>query len=101
MDDVKALSIEELAAFRSQLNKWDFESHGAHMEREFVFEDFVKAFAFMTQVAALAHEQDHHPNWSNVYKRVHIRLFTHDCSGLTTKDIRLAKAIDLVFDKSM
>jgi 4a-hydroxytetrahydrobiopterin dehydratase len=48
----------------------------------------------MTQVAVLAEAQDHHPEWSNVWNRVHIVLTTHDAGGLSIKDIQLAKDID-------
>lgn len=58
------------------------------------FGDFLEAFAFMTDVAALAEEQAHHPEWSNVYNRVQIRLTTHDAgNSITDKDRTLADAI--------
>ncbi len=58
------------------------------------FKDFVDAFTFMTEVAALAEEHQHHPEWSNVYNRVSIRLTTHDAGNtLTDKDRLLAEAI--------
>ena len=48
----------------------------------------------MTKVASLAEEQQHHPEWSNVYNRVSIRLRTHDANNsVTEKDRRLAAAI--------
>ena len=59
------------------------------------FKNFVDAFAFMTDVAALAERHDHHPEWSNVYNRVTIRLTTHDAGNqITDKDRQLAKAIE-------
>ena len=67
---------------------------GEGLEAEFKFNDFVEAFAFMTKVASLAEEQQHHPEWSNVYNRVSIRLRTHDANNsVTEKDRRLAAAI--------
>jgi 4a-hydroxytetrahydrobiopterin dehydratase len=63
---------------------------------DFSFRDFVQAFGFMAQVALLAEKADHHPEWSNVYKRVHILLTTHDAGGVTPKDIALAKQIDAI-----
>ena len=58
------------------------------------FDDFVAAFAFMTEVAELAEAHAHHPEWSNVYNRVTIRLTTHDAGNVVTeKDRALAAAI--------
>lgn len=63
--------------------------------KEFVFQNFTQAFAFMTEVAFLAEKHNHHPNWSNVYNRVEIKLTTHDAGNtVTDKDRNLAKAID-------
>ena len=67
---------------------------GEGLEAEFEFKDFAEAFAFMTKVASIAEEQQHHPEWSNVYNRVSIRLRTHDANNsITEKDRRLAAAI--------
>jgi 4a-hydroxytetrahydrobiopterin dehydratase len=68
--------------------------NGDGIDRTYKFADFVAAFAFMTRVALLAEKADHHPEWSNVYSRVEIRLTTHDAGGLSTRDFALAKAID-------
>lgn len=63
--------------------------------RSFSFKDFSEAFAFMTRVALLAEQHGHHPNWSNVWNNVEIRLNTHDAGDIVTdKDRKLAEAID-------
>ena len=64
--------------------------------REYIFADFVEAFGFMSQVAMLAERANHHPEWSNVYKRVTIKLTTHDCAGLSQLDFALAHEIDQI-----
>lgn len=70
------------------------------LERTFVFRDFKSAFAFMTEVAFYAEQQNHHPEWSNVYNRVQVRLSTHDAGNtVTDKDRRLAADMDQVFEK--
>lgn len=71
-----------------------WEHRGDGIERRYVFGDFTQAFAFMTRVALLAEKADHHPEWSNVYNKVDIRLTTHDAGGLSARDFALAKAID-------
>ena len=62
--------------------------------KRFVFTDFNEAFGFMARVALGAERMDHHPEWSNVYNRVEITLSTHDCGGLSARDIKLAAFID-------
>lgn len=63
--------------------------------RAFTFRDFKEAFVFMTQVAALADERDHHPTWTNTYNKLEIWLSTHDAGNtVTRKDRELAAAID-------
>lgn len=73
---------------------WAMSDQGRAMEKKFIFKDFAQAFGFMTQVALAAERQDHHPEWSNVWNKVSVRLSTHDAGCVTDKDIRLAKAID-------
>jgi len=63
--------------------------------KEFVFKDFKEAFAFMTKVAVIAEELKHHPEWTNTYNKVTIKLSTHDAGNVVTeKDRELAKRID-------
>jgi 4a-hydroxytetrahydrobiopterin dehydratase len=67
------------------------------LKKTYQFDDFRQAFAFMTRVAFLAEEQQHHPNWSNVYNTVTIELTTHDAGNIVTdKDRKLAEAIDKI-----
>ena len=70
------------------------------LQRTFKFKDFIEAFAFMTEVAFHAEQQNHHPNWSNVYNTVEFQLNTHDAGNtVTEKDRKLATAIDNVYAK--
>lgn len=65
------------------------------MSKDFHFKDFSEAFSFMTRVALLAEKMDHHPDWSNCWNRVTIRLSTHDAGGIVTeRDLELAERID-------
>ena len=67
---------------------------GGALYRKFAFNDFAEAFAFMTRVAAIAEEQNHHPDWSNSWNTVEISLRSHDKSAITQRDHDLANAID-------
>jgi 4a-hydroxytetrahydrobiopterin dehydratase len=76
------------------LPEWDYDAEKKAIARRFTFNDFSAAFAFMTRVAMLAEKHDHHPEWSNVYNRVEIRLTTHDADGISQRDIDMAGAIN-------
>jgi 4a-hydroxytetrahydrobiopterin dehydratase len=72
---------------------WSEENN--QLVRTFEFENFQEAFAFMTRVALIAEKMDHHPEWSNVYNKVTIKLSTHDAGKVVTdKDRTLAKFIN-------
>ena len=73
---------------------WTLDPGGAAIRRSFRFADFNAAFGFMVRIALLAEQADHHPEWSNIYNRVDIRLTTHDANGLSMRDVDLAHAID-------
>lgn len=73
-----------------------WEESVAGLRREFLFRDFATAFAFMTAVAEVAENLDHHPDWSNSWNRVTISLISHDVGRVTDRDRRLAGEIDRV-----
>jgi 4a-hydroxytetrahydrobiopterin dehydratase len=91
---IVGLSDAERADALDDLADWDYDEARDAITRSFVFGDFAEAFGFMTRVAIVADRADHHPEWSNVYNRVDILLTTHDCGGLSARDIMLAQAID-------
>ena len=65
----------------------------------FQFDNFSIAFSFMTQIALLAEKMNHHPNWSNSWNKVDIRLTTHDAGNvITQKDKDLAKGITKIYN---
>ena len=89
------LTPEELAAQLPSLTGWTHaEARGGLITKEFQFADFVQAFGFMAQVALHAERMNHHPEWSNVYNRVQVRLTTHDAGGITALDLALARLMD-------
>ena len=76
------------------LKKWKEVPGRDAIQRSLKFADFTHAWGFMTKVALAAEKADHHPEWSNVYNKVDITLSTHDCGGLSARDVKLAKSID-------
>ncbi|NRQ51596.1 4a-hydroxytetrahydrobiopterin dehydratase [Aeromicrobium stalagmiti] len=69
---------------------------GEAIVKSYEFDDFDAALAFMNRAAGPINEMDHHPEWTNVYNRVDVRLTSHDVGGVTDRDVRLAKVIERV-----
>ena len=80
--------------FAKVLPEWQVNLDTQELERVFVFKDFKSAFEFMTLCANFAEELDHHPDWSNTWNRVSVRLSTHSLKALTDLDIAMASAMD-------
>lgn len=92
----KPINPESLDASVAALDGWVSADDRKAISRAFKFADFNAAFGFMTRVALAAEKLDHHPEWSNVWNKVDIRLTTHDTGGLSDLDLRLAAQIDQI-----
>ena len=86
------LTAEQLVNLSTDLPDWVVASNG--LERTFEFGDFVEAFSFMSAVALHAERLDHHPEWSNVYGTVRVRLTTQDLGGISGLDVAMAELIE-------
>ena len=93
---VEKLSATARADALAALANWREVDGRDAITRAFKFADFNTAWGFMTRVAMKAEQMDHHPEWFNVYSTVEVTLSTHDCGGLSEKDIALATFIDSV-----
>jgi 4a-hydroxytetrahydrobiopterin dehydratase len=82
------LSKDEIDTRLHQLPGWIYQDDV--ITKEYVFKDFARAFAFMAAVAIKAEKMNHHPEWSNVYNKVTVRLTTHDEGGVSELDFELA-----------
>ena len=81
-----------------QISGWDETPNT--LEKEFVFGSFEMAMEFIRQAAIRITEVNHHPEWSNVYNRVHVKLTTHDAGNVVTqKDRELAEILDEIYEK--
>lgn len=95
---MEALSIAAIERQLGKLNEnlaehpWAIDNDKLH--KEFRFANFIEAFGFMTRLAIIAQEMNHHPEWSNVYNRVVIDLTTHEAGGISSLDFELAEKIE-------
>ena len=93
---MKKLQLDKRDALLTPLisNGWVLNSKRDALVKEFKFKNFIDAFGWMTRVAIWAEKWNHHPEWFNVYSRVHVTLITHDVDGLSDLDIKLARKMD-------
>lgn len=88
------LAAADAAKAIGELVGWTLRDDGLAITKTFTFRNFSQAFGFMTECAIVAERMNHHPEWFNVYSRVEVVLTTHDASGLTVRDFKLARAMD-------
>jgi 4a-hydroxytetrahydrobiopterin dehydratase len=91
---MKTYTEETIQIQLEQLNEWTFNHNSIH--KQFQFKNFSEALSFIVQIGILAEKQNHHPEFTNVYNKVSLRLTTHDSNGVTEKDIKLAASIDRI-----
>ncbi|HIB47970.1 MAG TPA: 4a-hydroxytetrahydrobiopterin dehydratase [Flavobacteriaceae bacterium] len=89
---MKPYTEEQVQEKLKEYEGWEYDDNAIHTA--FEFENFKEAFTIMTRIAFEAERLEHHPDWSNVYNKLHISLNTHDAGGVTDKDFELAKVID-------
>lgn len=96
---MEKLQLDERDALLAALiaNGWLLHSKRDALVKEFKFKSFIDAFGWITRVAIWAEKWNHHPEWSNVYSRVHVTLITHDVDGLSDLDLNLARKMDSLF----
>lgn len=99
MRSIKKLTKEEKELFLNENKEWKYDSNRDSIQKTFLFKDFKEAWSFMNEIAIQAEKEQHHPEWFNVYNKVDILLTTHDCKGLSKKDVDLAKFIESKFIK--
>jgi 4a-hydroxytetrahydrobiopterin dehydratase len=80
---------------------WALSDAGDAIAKTFRFRGFRDAMAWMGRAAFEAEHLNHHPEWSNVYNRVEVRLTTHDAGGLTENDFDLARRMEKISGRSL
>lgn len=90
------LDDKEIRAALAVLQGWRREDD--HLVRDFSFDGFREAIAFLVRVADAAEAANHHPELTNVYSSVTVRLTSHDVAGITRRDVDLAHAVTAVVE---
>jgi 4a-hydroxytetrahydrobiopterin dehydratase len=86
------LSDDEVRSRLADRPGWELDQGALH--RRFELADFSEAFGFMARVALAAEKLDHHPDWSNSWNVVDVRITSHAAGGVTEACFALAAAVD-------
>lgn len=91
----RKLNYTEIADALDELPGWEVEE--GKLSKAYQFGSFAEALGWMVSAGVYADKIDHHPEWSNVYNRVQVRLITHDLGNvITTLDVALARQMELL-----
>ena len=92
--DTPALNNQEIVEYKSLLQlQWNIEEN-QKLKKEFQFENFKRAIAFVQEIALIAEKENHHPDIYIQYTKVEIELSTHDIDGLSENDFIMAAKIE-------
>jgi len=89
---IQQATAADIEQFIQQQPEWQLRN--GKLYRNYLFANFIEAFGFMTEVALYAEKINHHPEWFNVYKTVRIELTTHEVSGISERDFKLATQME-------
>ena len=77
-----------------ELHGWSEVEDRDAIRKSFHFSNFSEAWGFLSRIALVAEQMNHHPEWFNVWSTVRVDLTTHDAGGLSERDFKLAAVID-------
>lgn len=73
---------------------WKFEED--FLVKNFRFENYIQAFAFVSQVAMISEKLNHHPAILWDHKHLKLSVRTHDSGGITNKDFQWIEKINQI-----
>jgi len=90
------LTEKEIAIKLTSLQDWDYYDNTLHTD--FEFDNFKDCMSAMNRIAFECEALNHHPDWTNVYNTLDIKLTTHDADGVTELDFQLATRINQIVE---
>ena len=94
-----ALSEAGIAALLPLLPEWTLQE--GTLCRSYDFKNYYQTLAFVNALAAMVHEQDHHPELTITYNKCLVRYDTHSVDqgrgGLSENDFICAAKADAIY----
>ena len=94
--EVPAMNMQQIKPLLIQLdNQWNLVGEH-HLEREFLFEDFVSALDFVNAAGDICEQENHHADFHLSWGKVKVSIWTHKINGLAEADFILAAKIEKI-----
>lgn len=93
---VPALTKKQAEELLKQVKDWSLVDEAHLLAKSFRFKDFAQAMAFANKVAAIAEEENHHPDLAISWGSVTVELMTHAVEGLSENDFIVASKVDQI-----
>ena len=94
--EVPAMNMQQIKPLLIQLdNQWNLVGEH-HLEREFLFEDFVSALDFVNAAGDICEQENHHADFHLSWGKVKVSIWTHKIDGLAEADFILAAKIEKI-----
>ncbi len=93
---VPRLTPDQVKILHPGVPSWAVDDDGGKLRRRFEFPDFIGALGFVNAMAALAEQEQHHPDFCVKYSLVDVTIYTHAIGGLSENDFILAAKIDQI-----
>ena len=88
------LEEDKVNELLKQIPTWTLKDR--HLFKKFKFKSFLEAMKFINQIAEIAEQEQHHPDFSVHYNKVEIEIWTHAINGLSENDFIVAAKIDKI-----
>ena len=91
--NVQKLSPEGIEELLKEVDGWNVVNNH-RLSKEYPFKNYPDAVQFVNQLAAIAEEQNHHPDIYLTWGKVKVDIYTHVVNGLSDNDFILAAKYD-------
>jgi 4a-hydroxytetrahydrobiopterin dehydratase len=81
-----------------QIPEWE-NIEGTRLRRTYRFSTYLEGVSWVQAAAAIAEEEDHHPDIHIFWRKVVVELWTHTVKGLSENDYIVAAKFDQLFTK--
>lgn len=93
-EQLKVYSQEELKEKLKELSHWTFEE--GYLVREYLTKSWKETIFLLNSIAGIAEAYWHHPDMEVSFKRLKVKLITHEAGGITDRDLALAGEIEKI-----